>query len=87
MLTTNVQAGLDSKVNLATQYNMCEVTANEDGSLNEDFVNGVLSNTMQVIRNSLDKLFLRKANKNVTDQLQAEKASITYVNELVGSSL
>ncbi len=87
MLTTNVQAGLDSKVNLATTYNMCEITANEDGSLNEDFVNGVLSNTMQVIRNSLDKLFLRKANKNVTDQLQAEKASITYVNELVGSSL
>ena len=87
MLTTNVQAGLDSKVNLATTYNMCEITANEDGSLNEDFVNWVLSNTMQVIRNSLDKLFLRKANKNVTDQLQAEKASITYVNELVGSSL
>jgi vacuolar-type H+-ATPase subunit C/Vma6 len=87
MLTTNVQAGLDSKVNLATTYNMCEITANEDGSLNEDFVNGVLSNTMQVIRNSLDKLFLRKANKNVTDQLQSEKASITYVNELVGSSL
>jgi len=87
MLTTNVQAGLDSKVNLATQYNMCGITANEDGSLNEDFVNWVLSNTMQVIRNSLDKLFLRKANKNVTDQLQAEKASITYVNELVGSSL
>jgi hypothetical protein len=48
---------------------MCEITANEDGSLNEDFVNWVLSNTMQVIRNSLDKLFLRKANKNVTDQL------------------
>lgn len=87
MLSTNVQAGLDSKVNLATTYNMCEITANEDGSLNEDFVNWVLSNTMQVIRNSLDKLFLRKANKNVTDQLQAEKASITYVNELVGSSL
>jgi hypothetical protein len=39
MLTTNVKAGLDSKVNLATQYNMCEVTSNEDGSLNEDFVN------------------------------------------------
>lgn len=87
MLSTNVQAGLDSKVNLSTTYNMCEVTANEDGSLNEDFVNWVLSNTMQVIRNSIDKLFLRKANKNVTDALEANKASITYVNELVGSSL
>ena len=87
MPTTQVQAGLDSKVALATTYNMTSVTANEDWTLNEDFVNWVLSTTMQVIRNSLDKLFLRKANKNVTDQLQAEKASITYVNELVGSSL
>ena len=87
MLTTNVQAGLDSKVNLATTYNMCEITANEDWTLNENFDNFILSNAMSIIRNSLDKLFLRKANKNVTDQLQAEKASITYVNELVGSSL
>lgn len=87
MLSTNVQAGLDSKVNLNTQYNMCEVTANEDWTLNEDFTNWILSNTMQVIRNSIDKLFLRKANKNVTDALEANKADITYVNELVGSSL
>lgn len=87
MLSSDVTAGLNSKVNLNTEYNMTNVTANEDWTLNESFVNWTLANTMLVIKNSLDKLFLRKANKNETERLDAEKASITYVNELVGSSL
>lgn len=87
MPTTQVQAGLESKVNNATEYNMTSIWANEDGSLTESFVNWTLPNTLVVVKNALDKLYLRKANKNDTEMLANTKADITYVNELVWSSL
>lgn len=84
---TALTSWLDLKVDKATTYEMTNLNLNETWVMSETFTNQALTQTLQIIKNALSTLYDWKASATATTQALTLKADITYVDDLVASSL
>lgn len=75
------------KVDKATTYEMTNLNLNEQGVMSETFTNQALTETMQIIKAALSTLYDGKASAAATTAALNLKADITYVDQLVWSTL
>lgn len=78
---------LATKVDKVTTYEMTNLNMNEQGVITETFSNQQLFETLQIVKNALSTLYDGKASAIDTLNALNTKASIEYVDNLVGSTL
>lgn len=84
---TALTTGLALKVDKADTYEMANLQLNEQWHISETFTTQQLGQTMAIIKHALSTLYDGKANAADTTAALNLKADITYVDELVGSTL
>lgn len=71
----------------ADTYEMTNLNMNEQGVISETFTTQQLGQTLAVIKHALSTLYDGKASAVATQSALNLKADISYVDELVGSTL